>query len=341
MSLIINDNFNLRAPKPLDVRYSKTGTPYTNEAEAHSLITYKYIGLPMIIGGSSDFQLYWYKGGTAQSNIVPVVEVTPSDIVDLQASIDGKQVSLGFTPVPDTRQINSHPLTSNITIIKSDIGLSNVPNVDATQASNLLSGSIPSARYGATTIPTSAISASGGSSGDFLTKGGIWKQPDAQNYYFSNKFTGDGSSGTPIDLIGSAVTLTTTSNGGAATLISGVLNIPIYSTNGDNFPTNQVHTSGATVTVTNQTTDKIWLTVNPSSLLASLTITLPAVPINGQLVEVSFGGTMTSGAVITSLTISPNSGQTIVQASAPTTANAGDTLSYRYKTSVAIWYRIK
>jgi len=44
------------------------------------------------------------------------------------STFNGKQPALGYTPVPDTRTINSTPLTSNITITKSDLGLSNVSN---------------------------------------------------------------------------------------------------------------------------------------------------------------------------------------------------------------------
>lgn len=46
----------------------------------------------------------------------------------LQSNIDAKENALGFTPVPDTRTINGNPLTANITLSKSDLGLSNVDN---------------------------------------------------------------------------------------------------------------------------------------------------------------------------------------------------------------------
>lgn len=41
---------------------------------------------------------------------------------------DAKQNALGFTPVPDTRTVNGHALTSDVTVSKSDVGLSNADN---------------------------------------------------------------------------------------------------------------------------------------------------------------------------------------------------------------------
>ncbi len=41
---------------------------------------------------------------------------------------NGKQDALGFTPVPDTRQVNGHALSSDVTVTKGDVGLSNVTN---------------------------------------------------------------------------------------------------------------------------------------------------------------------------------------------------------------------
>lgn len=46
----------------------------------------------------------------------------------LQTNIDAKENALGFTPVPDTRTINGHDLTADVTVSKSDVGLSNVDN---------------------------------------------------------------------------------------------------------------------------------------------------------------------------------------------------------------------
>lgn len=58
-----------------------------------------------------------------------------------QTALDGK--------VPTSRTINGYALTSNITLTKSDVGLSNVPNTDATNATNITSGTLPDARLSA------------------------------------------------------------------------------------------------------------------------------------------------------------------------------------------------
>ena len=67
----------------------------------------------------------------------------------------------------------------------STVGLGNVPNVDATNASNLSSGSVPAGRFGNGTVGIAAISATGGSSTDFLRKDGTWATPSASAGAFS------------------------------------------------------------------------------------------------------------------------------------------------------------
>ena len=58
---------------------------------------------------------------------------------------------------------------------KSLLAIDLVPNVDATNASNLSSGSIPSGRFGATTVPISSINATGtASSSTYLRGDGTW-----------------------------------------------------------------------------------------------------------------------------------------------------------------------
>ena len=48
--------------------------------------------------------------------------------------------------VPKTTTVNGHALSSNVTVTKSDVGLGNVPNVDATNATNITSGTLADAR---------------------------------------------------------------------------------------------------------------------------------------------------------------------------------------------------
>lgn len=99
----------------------------------------------------------------------------------------------------------------------------------------------------------------------------------------------------------------------------------------------QVFNAGASAGVNNNINT---LLVDPPALLATLSITLPSTPTNGQLVNVSFGGTIINGTVVTALTILPNTGQSILQATTPTSMEAGETIAYRYNSSNSKWYRL-
>jgi hypothetical protein len=74
------------------------------------------------------------------------------------------------------------------------------------------------------------------------------------------------------------------------------------------------------------------LILDPAGTLATGTITMPASPINGQ--EIRFS----SSQIITGLTVSANSGQTI--SNAPTTITAGMGFGYIYRTTSTNWYRL-
>ena len=91
----------------------------------------------------------------------------------------------------------------------------------------------------------------------------------------------------------------------------------------------QTPSTGFTITVGN-TVGRLLL--NPSGTLATGTVTLPATPANdGQIVRIS------STQIVTSLTISPNSGQTIA-GTAPTTIGANATIAYIWNASGSKWY---
>ena len=49
---------------------------------------------------------------------------------------------IGGGGVPTTRTVNGHALSADVTVTKSDVGLSNVANVDQTNANNITSGSL-------------------------------------------------------------------------------------------------------------------------------------------------------------------------------------------------------
>lgn len=96
----------------------------------------------------------------------------------------------------------------------------------------------------------------------------------------------------------------------------------------------QVHTAGATVTIANSTTI---LYVDPASTLASLTVTLPATPVNGQEVKISFGGTLTTGTVVTTLSIIGNTGHTVLNGSNLTFADVGEGYIFKFQSSTNLW----
>jgi hypothetical protein len=98
--------------------------------------------------------------------------------------------------------------------------------------------------------------------------------------------------------------------------------------------TEQTHTAGGSVIIDDSTTI---LYIDPVSTLATLTITMPANPINGQEVKVSFGGAITSGLVVTVLTIVGNTGQSVLAGSSITTAQVGVGYIFKYQASSNIW----
>lgn len=102
-----------------------------------------------------------------------------------------------------------------------------------------------------------------------------------------------------------------------------------------NAGTTQVHTTGSAVTVGNSVS---WLIVNPATLLSSLNVTLKANPVDRDEVEISFGGTITSGNVITTLNIS---GGSVVGNINFSNIQVGDVIRYRYNNNNTKWYQVK
>ena len=107
----------------------------------------------------------------------------------------------------------------------------------------------------------------------------------------------------------------------------------------DNSVGLQVITAGPTATVADQAR-RVY--VDPASTIASLTLTLPASPLDADQVQVFFGGTVANGVtVVTTLSIAPNTGQAISAYSTPVVAFGGDMVSYEYRAASARWYRIQ
>lgn len=87
-----------------------------------------------------------------------------STITNLESNLAAKQDTIGSGA---TNQILTWGRVWR-TADKSWFGLNNVPNIDATNASNLGSGSIPAARFGLRTIPNTAIAQSGATDGQTI-----------------------------------------------------------------------------------------------------------------------------------------------------------------------------
>jgi hypothetical protein len=74
------------------------------------------------------------------------------------------------------------------------------------------------------------------------------------------------------------------------------------------------------------------LVMNPAGTLATGTITMPAAPADGMTVRFS------TSQIITALTVSANSGQSIV--AAVTSLVLGGSAQYIYRATNTTWYRI-
>lgn len=103
-----------------------------------------------------------------------------------------------------------------------------------------------------------------------------------------------------------------------------------------NVLTKQIHTAGATLTI-NYTVDEV--IINPATTLASLTITMPLTAnlFDGQEFKIRFGGTITSGYVVNNLTLTGNSGQSILAGSQITSAISGDGFSIKWDSTTTKW----
>jgi len=90
-----------------------------------------------------------------------------------------------------------------------------------------------------------------------------------------------------------------------------------------------VPTTGFTNTIANTTS---YYVIEPAGTLATGTLTMPASPVNEQVV------TIASTQIITALTHNPNTGQTLK--GALTTIAANGNASWIYRTANTTWYRV-
>lgn len=73
MAIILNDNIRVNAPKPQEDKRMNNGVPYTSVAQANSLlnpVVDRYESLEVVIGTPSNWSIYWYKDGVADSDLV-------------------------------------------------------------------------------------------------------------------------------------------------------------------------------------------------------------------------------------------------------------------------------
>ena len=66
MAIILSDNIQSNISLPTDSRYYNGLVPYTGVTHANDLLTYRYTGLTVNIGGVE----YWYCGGIGDGNLV-------------------------------------------------------------------------------------------------------------------------------------------------------------------------------------------------------------------------------------------------------------------------------
>ncbi len=77
--------------------------------------------------------------------------------------------------------------------------------------------------------------------------------------------------------------------------------------------------------------------IDPAIPLTTLTVILPSAPMDGQEIMVKFGGTITDDFVSAGLTVSPNSGQTLIGA-LYVTAAPNTSIQAKYRAATSQWY---
>lgn len=73
MAITLNDNIRANIAKPLEDKRMNNGVPYTSVAQANSLlnpVVDRYESLEVVIGTPSNWSIYWYKGGTADPDLI-------------------------------------------------------------------------------------------------------------------------------------------------------------------------------------------------------------------------------------------------------------------------------
>jgi hypothetical protein len=106
---------------------------------------------------------------------------------------------------------------------------------------------------------------------------------------------------------------------------------------GGSLLTRQSITSGTSAT---GSTGNLIVTFNFPTTTASFAFTMPASPTDQQVVEFEGGGTLAyPNYEITTLTVSPNSGQSINGTSSLNTFQVGEYAKYKWNNSLSSWMR--
>ena len=140
---ITNGAYTLTIPSITDTLVTVTGSAVlTNKTISGSNNTLSNIAASSVTGlsgtNSGDVTIGTF-GSTPNANGLSLtgqaINLQPADATHpggLTAAdwstFNGKQAALGFTAVPDTRTVNGHALSSNVTVTTTDLGLNNVTN---------------------------------------------------------------------------------------------------------------------------------------------------------------------------------------------------------------------
>lgn len=144
--------------------------------------------------------------------------------------------------------------------------------------------------------------------------------------------------GSTLSTTATAYGIFTDAGGGSGTATLTLIS-PSRAISNNTLSSFQTISAGTTTTVT---TGNTIVYINPASVLATHTITTPASPQNGQTLEIHAGGTIAIGApVVTTFTLTANTGTSMYQAITPTTLNGGDVIMLRYESSTTLWRRVK
>jgi hypothetical protein len=275
------------------------------------------------------------------------------DQTDLQTALSLKaNTSQLSSYVPTTRTINGLDLSANRTLSTTDIGEGTNQYFTNARARSALS---------LTTTGTSGAATYNSGTGVFniptITLGGIGAEPAIGGGTTAQYWRGDktwqtivglpagGTNGQVVMLSGS--TPEWADIGFPPTAVSDVtglqdsLNAVRNSSALATFavPYTASITSGSSSTVA---AGIYRIDIDPATLIASYTLTMPASPADGQRLLIRTGRQIAAGSVVvTSFTISPNSGQSIYQAITPTSLSGGDILEYEYESSTTTWTRIR